>query len=49
MAKPKTTTPAPLGQAVLVLSSGFSLLHNAGITPILAFVLAVVAACMLQR
>ena len=49
MAKPKATTPAPLGQAMSVVSTSFMLLLSTGIAPIPAFVLAVGAAYLLQR
>ncbi len=49
MAEPKSTAPAPLGQAMLEVGSGFMLLNHSGMHPIPAFVLAVGAVLLLRR
>jgi len=49
MAEKKSTAPAPLGQAMKEVGSGFLLLTYSGIDPILAFVLIVGAVFVLRR
>jgi hypothetical protein len=49
MAETKSTAPATLRQAMLEVGSGFTLLTQFGIDPILAFVPIVGAVCILRR
>lgn len=49
MAEKKSTAPAPLGQVMSEVGSGFLLLTHSGIDPILAFMLIVGAVFVLRR
>ncbi|WP_199544580.1 hypothetical protein [Paraburkholderia kururiensis] len=49
MAKPKSTAPDILGQAMTAIIGAFSVLMSAGLHPVVAFLLPAVVAVLLLR